>query len=602
MKNNNCLLASKFTTLLLIGLSSITMYQCKSFKGATATSKPNPLEVHADSIKFTVSANIPPKSGFHKKKGLFVGKLTIKKSGGNNYDLGSITVRGADYPDIKNNGATITHTSSTPYNDGMDGGMLTSINSYQKGKKVNPLPDIELAPCCITTSRLICSGAGDSSGLSAKGLAQFALSKYAYQTSKPVDLNAVFQFPQNVFALQAQEYEKQEIKTIGEFLTKKYKASKITIEGFASPEGSFRRNQYLSVQRSKEVQKWLVEQLKNNGYTQYLDSAFFEISTTSEDWEGFKEKLNSTTYSDDIKKQIIQIVSAGYEEDVKEQRVMKLVGGAKQVEDILSPLRRARIKLKGDESTHTNDQIKDALNKFLNGKTNTDSLKAFFKEDEMLYGIAMFNKREEKIKFLTEFNKLFSKDHRGYNDIGVYYALNGDTTNAITNLKTANDTKPNDFVILNNLGGAYLVAGNTSEAIKYFQSSLDAKFTPQTAYNLGVIYLKKAQYVEASEMFDKVQSEIPCAKYNGGLSKLLMKEWAGSKTDLEGYIRMYKDNALSYYLLAILGAQTKDVNLLTLNLIKSIQLDKTLSAKASKDLEFREFTTNDAFKAALKTK
>lgn len=578
------------------------MYRCKSFKGASATVRPSPLEVHADSVKFTVNAAIPPKSGFHKKKGLFVGKLTIKKSTGNSFDLGSITVKGADYPDIKKNGASITHNSSTAFNDGMDGGMLTSINSYQKGKKVKPLPDIELAPCCITTSRLVCSGAGDSSGLSAGGLSQFALSKYEYQKSKPVDLLAIFNFPQNIFALQAQDYDKQEIRNIGDFLTKKYKATKISIEGFASPEGSFRRNQYLSVQRSKEVQKWLIEQLKNNGYTQYLDSAFFEITTTSEDWEGFKEKLNSTTYSDDIKKQIIQIVSAGYEEDIKEQKVMKLVGGARQVEDILSPLRRARIKLKGDEANHSDAQIKEALGKIISGKFNSDSVKSFFKEDEMLYGIAMYDKREDKVKCLNEYTKAFSKDHRGFSDLGVHYALLKDTVNAIKNLKAANELKPNDFVILNNLGGAYMVSGNVNEAIKHFQSSLDVKFSPQTAYNLGVIYLKRAQYVEAIDMFDKVQSEIPCAKYNGGLAKLLAKQYAESRIDLEGYIKMYKDNPLSYYLLAIVGAHVKDVNLLTLNLIKAVQLDKTLSPKASKDLEFRDFKDDAAFKSALKTK
>jgi|GEM_PF-1044179 len=595
---------NKYLLLLLIGMSAFGLFRCKSFKGASATVKPNPLEVHADSIKFTVNASIPPKSGFHKKKGLFVGKLGIKKSGtgGGNFEISSITVKGADYPDIKKNGASITHEAAAPFQEGMDGGQLISVNTYQKGKKVKPLPDIELAPCCITTSRLVCdaSGKNDSSGLTANGLSRFMTSKYTYQSSKPVDLLAVFQFPQNVFDIQPSEYDREEIKSIGNFLSKKYKATKITIEGFASPEGKFRRNQYLSVQRSKEVQKWLVEQLKNNGYTQYLDSSFFDITTTSEDWEGFKEKLNETTYSEDIKKQIIQIVSAGYEEDVKEAKVMKLVGGARQVEEILAPLRRARIRLKGDEANHTNDQIKEALNKALSGKFTTDSLKAFFKEDEMLYGISFFSKKEEKIKLFGEFNKIFANDHRGLNDIGVYYALSGDTTNALVNLRLANSKKANDFMILNNLGAAYMLAGNFDEAAKYLQMALDAKASPESAFNLGVIYLRRARYEEASSLFDKVGTEIPCAKYNGGLCKLLLNDLSGAKTDLEGYIRMNKDNALSYYLLAIVGAHIPDESILSLNLKKSVQLDKTLADKAKKDLEFRKFYDRDTFKASLK--
>ena len=597
----------KILTIMTIAAAAVVTYQCKSFKGANVNVRPNPLEVHADSVKFTVSAGVPPKSGLTKKTN-YNGKLVIKNNK-KDFDMGAVSIPGSKYPDIKKVGANVSVEVQKPFDNAMDGGMLTAVNKFSKGSKTKDLPNLDLAPCCITTSRLLCEedvsmkdnkggGGGKDDGSRYRS---YIYSSYDYKSSEAVTLDAKFQFPQNVYDIQPSDYEQESIQKIGQFLEKKYMASKVTVKGFASPEGKFRRNQFLSIARSRQVQNWLKGQLDAKGYKVQNDSTFFTVQTTSEDWDGFKANLGQTSYSEDIKRQIIEIISAGYEEDEKEKRIMRLVGGANEVESILSPLRRATIVLEGKTSAHTDDNIKATLDGFIGGKVTSDSLKKYFSSaDEMLYSVQFAGKDEDKIKVLEEFNKFYADEHRGFNNIGVLYVKLVNYDKAIAAFKSADGKKPNDNMVLNNLGVAYRETGNYAEALKYLEQAARLKETPETSYNLGIIYTKMAQYEKAIEQFDKAGTEIPCAKYNSGLCKLLLDDLAASKADLEAFIGMQKEHSLSYYLMAIVGAQSSDVNILTLNLKRAVQINKDLSPKALKDLEFRKYFENAEFKAAAR--
>ncbi|MCS7073676.1 MAG: hypothetical protein NZ108_04330, partial [Bacteroidia bacterium] len=428
--------------LLAVSLVCMGLWGCKGFKGATVTVNPNPLEVHADSIKFSVKATIAPKSGF-KKGGNYSGEVAIKSAGGT-YSLGTTSISQTKFPDIKKNGASVSMDIQKPFEDGMNPGKLVAIGKYERKKKVKDLPEMEIGQCCITTSRLVYEN----------DQYLYLSQNHTYQKVVPYNLDARFQFPKNVFDLQPGEFEKSEIRQIGEFLTKRYVASSITIVGFASPEGPFKRNQFLSVSRSREVQKWLIEQLKKEGYNNYLDSTFFKISTTSEDWDGFLSNLRSMNFPEDVNSKIVEIVSAGYEEDIKEKKIMALVGGAKKVEEILAPLRRATIRLEGFEPRRTDAQIDSVVQAFLSGR-NTQPLSAAFQKEEWVYAMSRVTDVEAKKKLLREFVKTYSDDYRILNDLGVYSLQENKVDEGFDYLTKANKAKPNDYVILNNLGVAY---------------------------------------------------------------------------------------------------------------------------------------------------
>jgi tetratricopeptide (TPR) repeat protein len=568
----------------LIG-SLIGIQGCKSFKGAEVNVTPNPLEVHADSVKFTVKASIPPKSGF-KKKGVYYGRLVIK-GGGGEYEVGRVTISSEQYPDLNKVGASASYNGAVAYQEGMNGGNLIAENRYERKKKKIDLPELTLAPCCITTSRLV---ATDD---------QVIFEDVSYQPRTPISLEAKFQFPKDVFKIQPTEYEKAEIRAIGDFLNKKYEATKVVIEGFASPEGTFRRNRFLSVNRAREVQQWLIDQLKKAGYKVYLDSTFFEFRTTTEDWDGFLANLEKLNLPEDRKKQIIQIVAAGYEPEVTERKVMAIVGGEEKVEFILAPLRRATIRLMGYTGKHTDQQIDSLVAALVNGQISDQQLVKEFDQEEIRYAAQrQKDNLDAQIRLMRAYIRAYPDDFRGYNDLGAYLILKGLYDEALEYLTQANAKKPNHYAVLNNIGVVHKAKKNYQEALVNLSASYSAKATPQAAFNLGVVYEKKAMYKEAAEMFGNATT-IPLAKYNSGLSKLLMGDLAGAKADLESSIRSNQNHALSYYVLAIVGARSAETNLLTINLKKAIQLDNNLGKKARQDLEFQKYWNTPEFQATV---
>lgn len=578
--------SGKSRVMLLSLAVGATAWQCKSFEGAQVTCKPNPLEVHSDSVKFTVRATIPAKSGF-KKGGIYNGNLAIENAGAK-FGFKDVSISSTQFPDIKKTGASATVTASKPFEQGMDGGMLKAFNSYTRKGKTFDLPAIDLAPCCITTSTLLCEDA------------KFITAPFNYEKQKPLTLEAKFQFPQNVHAIQPTEYEKAEIRAIGDFLKNKYVATRINISGFASPEGQFKRNQFLSVARSKEVQNWLIEQLKKEGYDAYLDSSFFVISTTSEDWDGFKDNLCRKSFPEDVKRQIIDIISAGYDPAVTERRVMALVGGADEVEDILAPLRRATIKLEGMTSSHPDALIDQTLSDFLAGKITYEDASKFFKQEELLFAISRLENRNDKIKALTGlYIKQYGSDWRGYNDLGVYNVQGGSTDNGLSQLQSAEKQKAGVAIVHNNMGAAYLLQKRYNLAMEPIKNARQGAGSKEASFNSGYLMHKLGRYAEAAESFNQAV-DLKCAKYNAGLAKLLMGDLAGAKADFEAAVKEDKNNARAYYLIAILGARSADSNLVVLNLKRAVQIDSSLGAKASKDLEFRNYFNDEQFKSALK--
>jgi outer membrane protein OmpA-like peptidoglycan-associated protein/tetratricopeptide (TPR) repeat protein len=584
-----------FRTSMLVGLAATSLWGCKSFEGATVNVTPNPLEVHADSIKYSIKGAIPPGNKM-KKGGIYKGDIVIKQ-GPNIFAMSSIEVAQSKYPDIKKKGAEITIEGTNAYDPGMNAGKMVAVNSYQRKSKKFELPELELAPCCITTSQLVCA--------TEQFLVFCENNEKNYQIEKnsiKTEHEARFEFPQDVDQIRMTEYDKSEIRAIGEFLLRKTEVKRIIIEGFASPEGPVKRNKTLSVGRLREVQNWLVEQLKKEGYTIYNDSTFFTLRSTTEDWEGFKANLDRTTYSEDDKRKIIEIVGSNMKDDLKEKKVMALVGGAAQVEYILAPLRRATIRLEFNAVTHTDDQIRAFLNDFVAGRKNSMDLKNFFKQEELLYGVSKLDKPADRRKVLAEYVKLFPDDYRGHNDLGVYAYLTNDAAEGEKSINAAKAKRGNDAFVLNNEGVLIMAKGNRNEALAKFKDSYAQKNSPEAAFNIGVIYARQAKYKEAAQMFDAAGKNLKCGLFNAGLCKLLLNDLTGAKKDGEEAIRFDKNHALSYYLLALVGARASDNSTLTLNLKRSVQLDNNLSKRALDDLEFRKVRNTPEFNLAVQPK
>lgn len=567
--------------LAFAALASIGFSSCKVFKGASVNCTPDPIEVHADSIRFQLKASVPPKSGL-KKGGTYTGEGKI---GG--VSVGKIVFSSEKYPNVKKTGIDSLIKFARPFNDKMDGNSLLIKQDYERKGKTFELPEVEnLCECCITTSRLVYEGT------------YLLYSEHNYVKEVRAERRAQFDFPKNVSDIQPSQYSKGDITAIGDFLKKKYSTKKVVIEGFASPEGPYKRNVELSVNRSKQVQAWLSEQLKAAGYTQYLDSTFFDIRVTHEDWESFKSSIQSQPFPDDVKKQIVSLVSAGLQPDELESKVMQLVGSKEKVEYILAPLRRATIFMEGSEIRRTDAQIDSIAQAFTNGQLS-GNLKDIFEKEEWMYAISRMPKPAKKKLLLEAFRDAYPTDARAFNDLGVVSLMEGDNEAGLNYLDKASKLNAKDAAVQNNLGVAYIKSGKYKEAKATLESSLAAKSSPEANFNLGVVLEKMARYNMAVEKFNSASS-LNGAQYNAGLCKLVMGDLNGAKSSLnEAAAKSGDTDAMPYYLLAIVGSRSKDPSMLTINLRKACSIDGKLRDKAVKDLEFRNYYNNTEFKAAI---
>jgi tetratricopeptide (TPR) repeat protein len=569
-------LFAALAALLTVGFSS-----CKLFKGATVNCTPDPVEVHADSVKFTLKASVPPKSGM-KKGGTYTGEA---KFGG--VSQGKVVFSSDKYPKVKKTGIDTTISFKRPFEPAMDGNSLMIKQDYERKGKTFELPNIEnLCECCITTSRLVYEGT------------YLIYSTHNYVKEVKAERKAQFNFPKDVWEIQPGDYNKSDIVAIGDFLKKKYITKKVTIKGFASPEGPFQRNTELAKNRLLQVKDWLTKQLKDAGYTEYLDSSFFDITVTYEDWDGFKASIQSQPYSEDVKKQIITLVSAGLQPDDLENKVMQLVGGKEKVEFILAPLRRATIEMEGYEFRRTDAEIDKVANDFIDGKLQ-GNIKDTFEKEEWMYAVSRQDQPARKKVLLEAFRDAYPADARAFNDLGVIALHENDADAGMNYLDKAYKLNTKDYAIQNNIGAAYIRNGKYKEAKEILENSLASRNTPEASFNLGVVLEKMARYNMAIERFNAASS-LPGAYYNAGLCKLLMGDVNGAKSSLEEAIKQTGDSqAMPYYVLAIAGAKAKDPSLMTVNLRKAVQIDSSLRDKARKDLEFRNYWNNTEFKAAL---
>lgn len=600
---------NRLSKLSLFALGMLVVAACGKFEGALVSVSPKPLEVHADTIQATVKATIQPKKESNVRDDVtyyatFVIKDTLGT--GSQYTVGNATMNGADYPNIEEQGAAATEKIITAYDEGMNGRQLVAVARYERKGKSEDLPQIFLTECCITTSRLLYVMEGDDAkeavmamARSGEGVATFG---YDYTQSIPVNMDAEFQFPKNVWKIQKDEYDQEDITAIGEFLASGYTATNINLEGFASPEGPYARNQFLSVQRSEVVQDWLIAQLKEAGYDNYLDSNFFSISTTSEDWEGFKSNLDQTEYSAEVKTQIVEIVASGLEEDEKEAQIMALVGGKNQVEFILAPLRRTTIMLTGAQEGRSDEEIQAMVEAFNNGDISGDSLRKAFGQEEFLYAVSMVDDEETRVSLLQEYVKAYPDDHRGHNNLAVEHMKSGDMDSAYDHLRQANQNKPNDPNILNNMAMVQAARGDMEGALATAESSYDVNPTPVAAFFLGTEAHQRARYSRASSYFEEAE-DFPGASYNEGLSKLLNSDLAGAKASLEEANEstdVAAEKAWGQYVLAIVGARSGDTDLMITNLTLSVKNNSEMAARAASDLEFKSYWGTAEFQAATK--
>ena len=110
---------------------------------------------------------------------------------------------------------------------------------------------------------------------------------------------------------------------------------------------------------------------------------------------------------------------------------------------------------------------------------------------------------DRSVKSRDQENKVGGRSSRSYYNLGVRYALAGQSEEAVKAFQQAIQLNPNDSDAYFSLGNVYSDLGRWNEAVRVYHDALRLDQRDGEAYNnLGVAYIKLGQYGRAVEAFE----------------------------------------------------------------------------------------------------
>ncbi len=561
----------KSALLLLLPVSVAITPGCgikKMIKNAGDISyevKPNPLEMHGDTIRVAVNGNFPPKY-FHKKATLEVTPV-LKYTGGEKA-LKSITLRG-DKVEGAGEGISFTEggkfsvSDKFAYAPGMESADLVLKATATFKKKTTELPEVSIAKGTNVTPLLLQK---DFKPL---------MDGDKFDKNPTLTQKANIYFQVDSWEVRGVELKSDEMENMFKFIERSSADSSEFVEmkiyGYASPEGELSRNSKLSVNRADEASKVVFnrfDKIKRKDLRKQ-EGFYTAVTTDYEDWSGLKQMLS--TSSIDGKSEALNIINTVNDPEAREEQFKKLASYDPIYEAYFPKLRRAEINIVAKLKVRTDDQIRAMA------LSTPDSLG----NEELLYASTLVSSDADKMKIYQAYARLFPEDYRGFNNTGAMYIKMGKLNEAQTEFEKAGKIGNNVASVQNNLGVAAAMRGDKVAAAKFFNA---AGSSAEVSYNKGNLDVSNGKYADAVSNYGSTCS------FNAALAKVLNGNPSGAIQTLD--CSDSKDSAETFYLKAIIAARGGDQAGVTSNLAKAIGMKPELKEKASKDVEFSKMTLN----------
>ncbi len=570
----------------VLGLSVLVFSACdglgkmlKKQKEISYSVTPNPIEMHGDSIQFSAGGKFSPKL-FAKKVTLTV-TPTIKYSGGEK-ELKPITLvgdkaTGSGQKISYDKGGSFSYTSEKfAYEPGMKSAKIVIKAKGQVKKKVKDFNPIEIADGTMITSLLV---RHDEKGIFAKD---------NFVKTTPANQSTHIYYLINRSEVRTTEMKSDEMKgfetNVSEYLKSVwYDIKGIQVSAFASPDGETDKNEHLAKDRANSAIKSMIEAFKkmnkDKNVTIGKTKEQYNIVTTREDWEGFKELVTKSTMTD--KDVIIRVLSMYPDADQRRKEIKNLSKTYIELaEHILPKLRRSEIILVADKKSRTDEQIKNLCT------THPDSLSV----EELLYGANLFTDINTKVSVYQAAEKQYGSDWRTSNNLGVALLMLNKTKEAEDAFNRALKNANSNAIVYNNLGIIEAKKNNRKAAMDYYNKASSAG--KEVSYNKGIILIADGKYSDAVSSFGDFSS------FNKALAQLL----AGSPDAVNSTIDNSndKDLAISSYLKAIAAARKANTADAISNLKNAFSKDATLKTYAQDDVEFLKMKSSSEFQSLVK--
>lgn len=550
--------------LSAIALSGVVMLtgcskKLNQFSPDYFTVNPNPLEVKGDKIPATVTARVPAKFFVKNAEVTVTPYLCFEgqEVASQPYAFQGEKVQGNAPVISYDNGGTVTIPVMYTYQPEMMKSDLELAFNVTQGKKQYALPRVKVANGVIATAAL-----ADASTVTP------ALAKDKFQRIINEKYNADIHFLINQANIRNGELTTNEMLTLNKTIKdasgdKSREIEEINISSYASPEGSLDLNTRLAENREKNTSAYLKNQLKKDKITEFGE---LTANFTPEDWEGFQKLVSASDIQD--KELILSVLSMYKDPEQREREIRNLSSIFDQLaEQILPQLRKSRITASINVIGKSDQEILNLV------QSNPSSLSA----DELLYAATLVDSNADKMKIYDKAAELYPNDYRTYNDLGLTQYVAGNYDAAKANFAKATRLAPNASEPQMNLGLISLMNKDYRQANQKFGA---AAGVDELNDAMGTYYLMTGDANAAVKAFGAAKTN------NAALAQILAKDYSKAKSTLAS---IAAPDAMTYYITAILGARTNNDSMVNNNLRQAVKLDRSLAAKAAKDLEFRNF-------------
>jgi len=492
--------------------------------------KPNPLEMHGDSVSVTVSGKYPPK--LFAKKAVVTVTPIITYNGGE-VALKPVTLvgekaQGSGQKISYTKGGTFSYTDKTAYKPEIKVAKLAIKASGQvKTKKPKEFKNTEIGDGTIVTPLLV------------RNDEKCVFAKDNFVKVTPMNQNANIYYVINQAAVRPTEMKSDEVKNLLTFInsninnTMWYDFKGVEINSFASPDGATDRNEKLSQDRGKSGSKALEGEFKKNkdkALTFGKDMTTYKSQNVAEDWDGFKKLMESSTLKD--KDLVVRVLSMYTDPEQREKEIKNMAETYKEIKDqILPKLRRSVLTLIVDKKSRTDEMISRLC------KTNPDSLSI----EELLYGATLTNDINTKADIYKAAEKQNPNDWRASNNYAGALLMQNKVSEAKAAYERAAKLAPNEPMVVNGLAMMAAKEGDRKKAMDLYKKATGAG--PEVSYNMGILDVRNGNYAEAVTHFGNYKG---C---NLALAQILNGQADAAAGTVDGSSE--KDMALAAYLKAV---------------------------------------------------
>jgi len=555
---------------LLVGLAVVAT-SCSNLKPLSQSNfnaTPSPLETVGNNVPVTVNGTFPEK-WFNKKATV---KITpVLKYAGTKESYGStqtyqgekVSGNGIEIP--YNRGGNFNMSFNFPYQpDMLTSELFMRFDAKIKNKTVK-LPEVKVADGIIATSTLA------SAQNTAPSVAPDGFQRIIKQTQE-ANIHFIIQQAN----IRSSETNKQDMRTWQQRVQDAFNDPRqnvdVEISAYASPDGGVSLNERLAAQREKNTTQYLESELKKRNVNVDVNARY-----TAQDWEGFRQLLEASDLQD--KELVLRVLSMYPDPETREREIKNISSVYSDLASTILPqLRRSRITANIEIIGKSDEEIMDFW------RTNPKKLSV----EELLYASTLTDNDADREKIYQYVTVNFPQDYRGWNNMATAYYQRGEYNNARQALDRAALVSPNAPEVNVNKALFAMMDGNTSLAKELLGKSSGANNLDAA---MGLLYLMEGDYNQAVDAFGDIKSN------NAALAQILTKNYNAADFTLKA---IKTPDALTYYLMAIVGARTNNFSDVMSNLRSAITMDKAMAVRALNDLEFAKYKSNVDFINLLK--